>query len=282
MTISILGAGWLGFPLAQKLLEGNHVVRASTTKIQKLAALRAGGIQPLLLNLAPDPTGIGWGFLLECDVLVINIPPRMERQGQEFHPAQIEALVKMMPQTAWPKKIIYVSSTSVYPEQNREMTEDDVRTPQESAAGALVRAENMVASLPIPTVILRCGGLMGYDRMPGKYVAGKQNLTTGDVPVNYIHRHDAVGIIAGIIASEENLWGQTYNAVAPQHPVRRAVYEKNCADFGLEPPTFETPSTPPHWPPHSPPHYKIVNSDKIIATLPYQFVYPDPLLFLYE
>ena len=272
MTISILGAGWLGLPLAQKLLQNNYVVKGSTTKMEKLATLRAVGIQPFMLNLTPEPMGIGWDFFLEADVLVINIPPRLERQEQGFCVAQMVALTQLMQRTM-PKKIIYVSSTSVYPELNRQVFEADVQTPPQAAASALVEAENMIQTLPVPTVILRCGGLMGYDRVPGKYVAGKQQLTTGDIAVNYIHRDDAVGIIVQLIEADVSIWNQTYNAVAPVHPTRRDVYNKSCVDFLLELPTYAEPSQPLP--------FKIVNSDKITAALPYQFIYPDPLEFLY-
>mgnify|MGYP003615968040 CR=1 FL=1 len=40
MKISILGCGWLGFPLAQKLIETGYEVKGSTTSESKLEALK--------------------------------------------------------------------------------------------------------------------------------------------------------------------------------------------------------------------------------------------------
>jgi predicted dinucleotide-binding enzyme len=82
--ISILGCGWLGFPLAQSLEKQGHKVKGSTTRPEKLSELRQAGIEPLWLQLTPEPKGIGWDYLLDCDVLIVNIPPRLERAGREL------------------------------------------------------------------------------------------------------------------------------------------------------------------------------------------------------
>ncbi len=97
-------------------------------------------------------------------------------------------------------------------------------------------------------------------------------MTTGDVPVNYIHRDDVVGIISALLASDQS--GGVYNVVAPQHPPRRSVYESSCNQFGWEVPTFAEPEQPEP--------FKIVSSDKLTALLNYTFHYPDPLGFYYE
>ena len=191
--------------------------------------------------------------------------------GDDFHPKQIEHLTEVIRQSPV-KHVIYVSSTSVYPEINRVVVEEDVTSPEQSAAPALVRAEETVQTLaPERAVtILRCGGLMGYDRIPGKYVAGR-TVDSGAVPVNYLHRDDAIGILLLLIG--EQITG-IFNAVAPQHPTREAIYRKSCADFGYELPLFI--------PPTEPVSYKIVSPDKLIQQTQYHFQYPDPLAFPYE
>ena len=44
--ISILGCGWLGFPLAKALLSKGLSVKGSTTSSEKLATLEKAGITP--------------------------------------------------------------------------------------------------------------------------------------------------------------------------------------------------------------------------------------------
>ena len=46
--------------------------------------------------------------------------------------------------------------------------------------------------------ILRMGGLMGVDRIPGVYFSGKEQVV-GHTRVNFIHQVDAAGIIVWAI-----------------------------------------------------------------------------------
>lgn len=49
--ISILGCGWLGFPLAKALVEKGFLVNGSTTTVAKMAGLENQGIVPFLVAL---------------------------------------------------------------------------------------------------------------------------------------------------------------------------------------------------------------------------------------
>ncbi|GAB3577093.1 SDR family oxidoreductase [Spirosoma luteolum] len=272
-SVAIIGLGWLGMPLAKALQEEGYAVIGSTTSADKRAMLQQQGLQTVELTLNPAPVG-RLEALLGSDVLVINVPPRAGRQGTDFHPQQVAGLIEAI-RTSAVAHIIYVSSTSVYPEQQipgRALVEADVTSPAEAAAPALVRAEQTVLALsPERTVtILRCGGLMGYDRIPGKYVAGR-TVDSGSVPVNYIHRDDVVGILQQLIRTRI---AGTYNAVAPEHPPREAIYRRSCADFGYTLPTFIEPD--------GPVAYKVISSDKLITTTGYTFTWPNPLLFSYD
>ncbi|ADB41649.1 NAD(P)H-binding protein [Spirosoma linguale] len=269
-TITILGCGWLGLPLGRALATGGFQVKGSTTTPEKLTRLEQASIEGHLLRLNPEPEG-ELSILLQADVLVIDIPPRAGKQGDDFHPAQINHLANAIRQSSI-KHVIYVSSTSVYPELNRVAVEEDVQEPEQSASPALVQAEQYVQRLAPDRLvtIVRCGGLMGYDRIPGKYVAGR-TVDSGAVPVNYLHRNDAVGLLKAIIT--QSLTG-VYNAVSPEHPTREAIYRKSCADFGYALPTFIDPV--------SPVPYKVISPEKIISDTGYLFQYPNPLSFLYS
>jgi nucleoside-diphosphate-sugar epimerase len=266
-TVSILGCGWLGLPLGEFLLEKGILVKGSTTSPEKLSLLAEKGIQPFLLTLSPEVPDRQHEELrefLKTDILIINIPPRTGSQGHDFHVTQIRQLVSQLDATK--TCIIYVSSTSVYPDENQIATELSpvVET------NAMVQAEKIVSLQTPKTTILRCGGLMGYNRIPGKYVAGK-TINTGDIPVNFVHRDDVVHIIYEIIRQEK--WGQTYNVVAPEHPTRKEVYARNAAELGFAPPVYD--NTPP-------PAYKVINGEKLIHELDYTFLFPDPVTFSYQ
>lgn len=268
-TCSIIGLGWLGLPLAERLLTRGCNVLGSTTTADKLSGLRQKGIDAHLLHLNPAPEGNLTG-LLNANVLIVNVPPRAGQFGDRHHPEQMRLLADAV-RSSTVQHVIYVSSTSVYPELNRELVEADVQTPDQSAAPALVEAEQHWLALSPDRLItiVRCAGLMGESRIPGKYVAGR-TVDSGTLPVNYIHQTDAVGLLAAVIRQE--LTG-TFNAVAPQHPTREAVYRQSCAKFGYALPTFVQPDKSLT--------FKQINGDKLTQATAYQFVYPDPLTFPY-
>ena len=268
--IAIIGCGWLGLPLASRLVTENFTVRGSTTSIDKLPLLRRKGIDAYQLQLAPEPIG-DLDALLQADTLLVNVPPKAGKMGDDFHPRQIQSVVAAVGRSPV-RHIIYVSTTSVYSETSSVVYEEDVTLPKQSAAPPLVQTEKFVQSLEPERIvtILRCGGLMGYDRIPGKYVAGR-TIDSGAVPANYLHRDDAIGILLKLIESQPS---GVFNAVAPEHPTREAIYRKSCHDFGYELPTFIQSAQPVP--------FKVVSPARLIKAIQYQFKYPDPLGFLYD
>lgn len=269
-SVSIIGCGWLGLPLAEQLLTEGFQVKGSTTSIEKVSALNQKGIEAYQLQLNPEPIG-NLTALLQADTLLVDVPPKAGKMGDDFHPQQSKYLTDAIRQSSL-KHVIYVSSTSVYRELSRITVEDDVIEPEQSAVPALVRAEQFVQNLAPERIVtvLRCGGLMGYERIPGKYVAGR-TVDSGAVPVNYLHRDDAVGILVAIV--QQRIAG-TFNAVAPEHPAREAIYQKSCMEFGYELPTFISAIKPVP--------YKVVSPDKLLQMTNYAFQYPDPLQFFYR
>ncbi|MES2733854.1 MAG: SDR family oxidoreductase [Bacteroidota bacterium] len=272
-TISILGCGWLGLPLGVALAAQGWQVKGSTTSPQKLEQLAAGGLQPFLFRFNPALEGDSlhkFIDFLSTDVLIISIPPKAEANGSDFHRLQIQQLISHLKEASI-TKVIYISSTSVYPDLNREVTETEP-LPQEGTNITMWQAESLLQSLApvVQTTVLRCGGLMGYNRMAGRYVAGKKGLTTGSIRVNFVHRDDVIRVIEAVIQQEK--WGKTYNVVAPLHPTRREIYLQNAADFKLVPPEFAKDSAQP---------FKIISASKLIEELKYTFLYPDPLQFPY-
>jgi 3-hydroxyisobutyrate dehydrogenase-like beta-hydroxyacid dehydrogenase len=52
--ISILGCGWLGFPLAKSLHQKGFRVYGSTTSVEKISVFENAGITPFSLRLSED------------------------------------------------------------------------------------------------------------------------------------------------------------------------------------------------------------------------------------
>jgi len=265
MKISILACGWLGLPLGKHLVEKGCSVKGSTTSESKITMLSEVGIEPFLLKFSPHVESENIINFLNSEVLIICIPPRARMYGEDFHVQQIQSLIEYLASSAI-KSIIYTSSTSVYPDLNREVTEEDNVIENH----ALIKVENLLKNLPQNVTILRCGGLMGGERIPAKYFAGK-TINTGKIPVNYVHQEDVIQIISMIL--EKRFWNETFNTVSPIHPMREEIYLKNCEKLGFLTPIFEeaTEEIP----------FKIISSQKLILQTGYKFLYANPLKFKY-
>lgn len=257
-------------PLAIRLAAKGYEVKGSTTAPDKLETLAAHGIQPFLLTFNPEAQGDEPGDFLTSDLLIVNIPPKVEARGEHFHIEQVRHLITHLEQSPV-SHLLYLSSTSVYPDLNREVDEDEP-LPQPDSNRTLLQAEQLLRALPnVQTTILRCGGLMGYNRIPGRYVAGKTGLTTGDIPVNYVHRDDVIGVVEEVM--QQGAWNMLLNVVAPLHPTRKEVYLQNAALCGLVSARFAEATPQP---------FKVISSQRLSNALNYKFLYPDPLGFLYS
>ena len=122
-TISILGCGWLGMPLGERLVNSGYHVKGSTTREEKMPAIIAAGMEPYIIGLSPESEGDIESFL-DTDILFINIPPGKGDGLPGFYLRQMQALLERVVQSRV-RKVILISATSVYPQNNCEVTEDD-------------------------------------------------------------------------------------------------------------------------------------------------------------
>ena len=271
-TISIIGLGWIGEPLAFYLQEKGMNVMGSTTSVEKQEKLTQKGIQAVRFSLNPHPEGVGFNALFHAEILVVNIPPRSRSGNGAFHLEQIKYLRSLIDNSAI-RKVIFVSSTGVYPEVTSagKYGEDFQISVENAGNNTIFRAEQLMEKgRKYDLTILRFGGLLGDDRVPGKYFSGKEHVA-GHTRVNFIHRKDAVRMLAWVIENE--LWNETFNGVAPIHPLRRDIYEKNALDLGIAPPASY--QNEPEG------NDRLIDSGKIIRT-EFEFEFPDPLGFDYE
>lgn len=271
-NISILGCGWLGLPLAKSLLSKSCEVKGSTTSENKLDVLKNAGISPFQIQLGENQIiGNIEDFLKETNVLVIDIPPGLRREissSQEMtFVNKIKTLIPFIEKSGV-QKVIFVSSTSVYGDGFPivEITEETKPNPDTESGKQLVIAETLLQSNPhFKTTVIRFGGLLGEDRHPIKFLAGRTNVENPEAPVNMIQREDCIGIIEKSLnfARDDNWeWNQTFNAVAPQHPTRKDYYHKKAQIQNLPLPIFAE---------NSESKGKIISSKKVETILGYSF-----------
>jgi nucleoside-diphosphate-sugar epimerase len=268
-TISILGCGWLGTALGKNLLQKGYIVKGSTGTNDRYNELEFTGIQPFFIRIEPDSIEIDYFSFFNTDVLVISIPPKRVENIIDIFPGQIKKVIELIRQMKIPK-VLFVSSTSVYEPTNKEVREGDEGKPEKPSGRAILQAEKILLNeTGFQTTVVRFGGLIGANRNPGRFLAGKKNVPAG-TPVNLIHRDDCVEILSQII--EKNIWGEVFNACSPVHPTKKEFYSKAAEVSDLPTPEFDDIHE----------KYKIINSDKLVQRLGYRFKYSSPVDYLKE
>lgn len=267
--ISILGCGWLGVPLGKELIRHGYSVCGSVTSVEKFDELRLSGIKPYRILLNENSLEVNDVSFFDADVLIISIPPRRIENIEQIFPAQIKQLIPSI-LTFGIRKVVFISSTSVYPENKQIVTEDQIFKPQKSTGEALVIAERMLMQNPeFQTTVIRFGGLIGADRNPARFLQ-KSKIKVANVPVNLIHLDDCIGIIRSVI--QQNVWSEILNACCPEHPLKKEFYGKAAEISGLSLPGFSDEDG----------DYKVVDSSKLIQKLGYTFKYMSPVDYLID
>jgi nucleoside-diphosphate-sugar epimerase len=261
-TISIAGMGWLGLALASHLKTLGYTVKGSVTSEEKAATLRNNGFHTIAMVITE--TGINGPvelLLADSDYLVIMVPPGLRRHSGSDFVLKMSFLLSAV-EASEVRKVILVSSTSVYGDAQGVVTEKDVPKPETQAGKQLFQVEQLFfTSENIEATIVRFGGLFGGSRQPVRYLAGRTDLSNGDAPVNLIHRKDCIGILTEIIKQEA--FGHIFNAVLPAHPKKREYYRNVAAKMNLSPPEYSATS--------SEEIFKQVDSINLESVLGYKF-----------
>ena len=262
--ISILGCGWLGFPLAKALVKNKFSVKGSTTSTERVSILESAGIDTFIVQLEEEKISESVAnFLAHSSILIINIPPKLRGNSTENFVAKITTLIPFIEKSTI-EKVLFVSSTSVYGEDNELITEESPLNPDSEGGRQLAIVESLLQkNTRFETTILRFGGLIGEDRNPVRFLSGRENIENPDAPINLIHQEDCIGIIEKIIALSS--WNETFNAVAPFHPSRKEYYTQKAADLNLALPKFVPSNTMAG---------KTILSDTLKNSLQYSFIKP--------
>jgi nucleoside-diphosphate-sugar epimerase len=260
--ISILGCGWLGLPLAKSLIEKGYSVKGSTTSLEKIPILETNGITAFQIELGEvEIKGQIESFLATSEILIIDIPPKLRSITSENFVSKIQTLIPFIKKSSV-QKVIFISSTAVYNDDYAKVTETTQTIPDTENGKQLLEVEKLflLSIFDFGTTIIRFGGLIGDDRHPIYFLAGKENLGNPNAPVNLIHQIDCIGIIEKII--ELDCWNNTFNAVAPFHPKRKEYYTQKAIELGLPLPQFAETNTS---------FGKIIHSNKVEGDLHYKF-----------
>lgn len=262
-TISILGCGWLGKPLAVSLIRRGFRVLGSTTSPEKLAELEAAGIHPFLIRFTPELDGEADMFF-RSPLCIVSIPPAISKTNPSDFMLRMSSICEELLKGGT-THVVFISSTSVYNPGTEELKESDA-----DINSILFKAEELFTNeKKFSTTVIRFAGLVGPGRHPSRFLSGKE-VAGGNDPVNLIHLNDCIGIITAVIKGD--CWNKVYNACADMHPTRRDFYTWVCRQKGVPLPVFISPDD------HAP---KRVSNALIRRDLAYTFQFPDPMTMTY-
>lgn len=250
-TLSILGSGWLGQPLAEFFAQQGYRIQLSTRKADKISHLIQPNIKPYRVDI--DALTDIQEFL-QSETLIINITSK-NIDG-------FEALISQIKQSPI-QHILFISSSSVYQNTNAVVTEDD--NSAENHDSPLWKIEQLFRDeVSFKTTILRFSGLIDNRRHPGHFFRNGKVVQQADAPVNLIHFDDCVGIINAII--RQQAWGDVFNGCADSHPTKRQFYSHARQLLSKPTPEFADNTTL---------AYKIVSNEKVKTKLNYKLQQPD-------
>ncbi|RJT14878.1 SDR family oxidoreductase [Rahnella inusitata] len=266
--VSIIGLGWLGMPLAMALAARGYDVVGSKTTPDGVDAARMVGIDcyPLVFTPHMECEAEDLDKLLNVDALIVTLPARRTVEGSELYFQAVQLLTDSALAHNVPR-IIFTSSTSVYGEREGTVREGSALEPVTSSGKVLKELENWLHSLPHTSVdVLRLAGLVGGDRHPGRFMAGKTDVKGGQNGVNLVHQDDVIAAITLLLSLPKG--GHTYNLCAPHHPAKSEFYPALARQMGLEAPTFAEEA--------SASKGKTVDGERICKELGFEYQYPDP------
>jgi nucleoside-diphosphate-sugar epimerase len=232
--ISILGCGWYGLALGNALALDGYEVKGSTTSPHRVSELTAAGLKPYIVKLSEGVLETEPDFF-NCDTLVVSIPPKLRSGYTDYIPNLQQLIAYILKYNI--KRVIFISSTGVYPESNSVVDEGTIPQPNSELGKTLLEAEELFRyQTEFKTAIIRFGGLVGPGRHPGRFFAGKKNIPNGQAPVNLIHLQDCIVLTQSII--KQDAFGYTFNACSPHHPAKAVFYTVAAQHAGLPIPEF--------------------------------------------
>lgn len=219
--ISLIGCGWLGKALALDLQSSGHNLIA-TTAHDKTTEFAECDVPYIKLDAAVDnvPESIK-----NSDVLIYMVPP-----------LSVSHVKKLFDQIPVDKKIIFVSSTSIYGKNLGQV--DETLEHHECSTGSpiLLETENYIKERFRFATILRFGGLYGYKRHPVYFLQGKDELTGGHAFLHLVHRDDCIKAIKAVLVKK--VWGEIFNITGDVNLRKNEYYTMMAAKLNLLPPKY--------------------------------------------
>ncbi len=239
MKALIVGCGYVGGRLAEVLLDQGHEVWGLKRDVDSLKALEGRGLKPLAASLM-NPGSLT--HLPPAELVVLCQAPSREADNyRDTYHHGTEHLLESLSKK--PKKIILISSTSVYGAADGSWVDEsddpaakgfEPGEPGENAR-ALLDMEKLVLRCGVPAVVFRLGGIYGPGRNRVKALV--EGLMEPVFSENYTNRIHVEDVVSGILfLAEKGRAGEVYLGVDDYPCTQREFYGWLCDKLSLLPP----------------------------------------------
>lgn len=202
-VLLIAGCGDVGSRLACRLLAQNWTVYGLRRDIQRLPA----GVRPVAADLhgadCPPTWPVG-----ELDYLVYCLAASEGSEGG-YRAAYVEGLRQVLGWLAQhgqrPKRVLFVSSTSVYGQRDGEWVDELSPTEPEGYSGQIMlEAEQLLLGSGLPASVVRLTGIYGPGRqwLLNQVRQGYRVVSEPPLYGNRIHADDAAGLLAFLLLAD--------------------------------------------------------------------------------
>ena len=225
----IVGCGYLGSEVARRWLACGASVWALTRSPQRAELLAAAGLRPVLGDLT-EPDSLPHFDAVDTLLLAVGLDRKSGHSQRQVYIDGLRNLIGSFDRP--PRKVISISSTSVYGQSAGEWVDENSPTePQAENGRVCLEAERLLCEHWPHASILRSAGIYG----PGRLVARVDQLRAG-VPLtgnphawlNMIHVADLAE--AADLCSQRQQSGGVFLA-SDDRPLRREEFYERIAHW---------------------------------------------------
>lgn len=202
-TVLLAGCGDLGSRLGLRLAAAGWDVHGLRRSVEQLPA----AILPVAGDLEVDTCPAAWPTG-ELDYLVYCAAANSSDEAG-YRAAYVEGLRRVLGWLAQhgqrPKRLLFVSSSSVYGQQNGEWVDEASPAEAQGYSGRVMReAEQLALSSGIPSSVVRLTGLYGPGRqwLLNQVREGYRVAVEPPLYGNRIHIDDAAGLLAFLLQAD--------------------------------------------------------------------------------
>lgn len=203
LSALIVGCGDVGSRLGQLLLQENWQVSGLRRSVSELPE----GIQPIQADLSDAACPAGWPS--KSPDYIVYCVAATEHDEAGYQAAYVDGLRNVLRWLAekgqQPRRLLFVSSSSVYGQQDGEWVDETAATEPAGYSGrVMLEAERLALNSGVPGTWVRLTGIYGPGRewLLGQIRQGYRVAEDPPLYGNRIHAQDAAGLLAFLLQAD--------------------------------------------------------------------------------